>query len=1608
MVKKIINRILCGILIIALLLPSFELPVKAEEIETEEISEELIIDGEIVEDEIAEDEIAEDEPIEEPKDASELFFGYREVPVEIEFERLSDAIEEKGDLSLMGELPSSYITPNLPLTRNQGAYGSCWAHTAMACAEINQGSSSNDYSELHYAYFVYNTPSDPLGGLDGDYNRYISSKNFLQFGGDTVAASPVLASWVGPAYESTAPYSDASAVLSGSKTISTDKAYLDAVHIQDYYYAKPVSDREATKRLIRDYGAVAASFYALNSGFGFKGEGYEYWFDYGDHPVYNASANAYYLPLPNTGTNHAITLVGWDDNFSASNFGNTPPLDGAWLVRNSWSAGESASSRSYETYFWLSYCDQSLSDMAVAYRVENADNYDNNYQYDGAMTDVGTYMDSDRKVCFKNANVFTACASEYGEKLEAVAFATPAALANYTIEIYTEVNGDKPSLGTLSATLTGTTTYPGYHTVKLENPILIENGDKFSVVVYFDDPGVYLYAERSCNSQGYDSENALYSWNIKGHIDEGESYFGYYTDTWFDYAKQSGWNGGNVRIKAFTSNNDSSAPKYTVSFDANGGSSSVTSKQVTLGKAYGTLPTPSRTGYDFAGWYTESTGGTQVTDSTIYNISGNSILYAHWNPKSIKVSFNVNGGSSSCSPIYVTYGNAYGDLPTPTRNGYKFIGWFETSTGNSKVTSETLVVKTEDHTLYAHWTKLVSVSLNANGGTTSSSSVTVAVAVGETYGTLPTPTRTGYTFDGWYDQLSGGNEITSNTIVTKTTAHTLYAHWTAKSIKVSFNVNGGSSSHSPINVTYGNVYGDLPTPTRTGYTFDGWYDQLSGGNKITADTTVTSTTDQTLYAHWMAIKVQVTFDTNGGDSEFSPIEVTYGNAYGDLPIPTRNGYKFDGWYDEMTGGREVTKDTRVTKTAAHTLYARWLDNCGDITAEDLEFLKAKYGVDYKIPEGLWIVGLKEYIYTGSQIKPEIRVYDGNKLLVEKTDYTVAYKNNTNAAAADLTNAKGVSIAPMVTVTGKGNYKGSDTATFEIVPKSINDTDITISDPAMVICNNKEQKPVPTITYGKKKLANKKDYTVRYFCKEEVGENPGLDDFASQEEIIPRDAGTYYVLLTANNGGNYSGYAVKTFTIAEKEKIPASKFKINKIPDKQYTGLTVKPENSEIVVKYGKDILVEDSDYSVSYVDNADYTNIGTAKVIITGLDRFTGTTAVTYNIVGRQMKSVKIDSYEKSFDYDGTEKTQSKYGLQLSFKAKGEIVSEVVNWETEDEYNKLTGAKKKKVDCIVTYLNNVNAGTATMVLTGVNNYAGVVKKTFKINPYNIGSVYSNSIKIELSSDAYSYEKAGVKPEPKVIFIDGTDSYITLTKGKDYTVSYLNNTTVNDGSNFTKMPTVKITGKGNFKGTDSSTQFKITQAKLDDSSAEIKISANDKVYANKAGNWKTTVAVTDGKGKKLAEKTDYTVRFSYGESTDVVDGKNKQTIHRDFGEIVGDKDIVGAGTTIIVTITGSGKNYDDSSAISTTYRIVPKDINKLKASVKNSNRTYTGKEIKLEKDDIVWSGEIPADSDFDIIGYENNINKGKASVIIKGIGDNYGGSKKLTFNITTKTFLWWPW
>ena len=155
---------------------------------------------------------------------------------------------------------------------------------------------------------------------------------------------------------------------------------------------------------------------------------------------------------------------------------------------------------------------------------------------------------------------------------------------------------------------------------------------------------------------------------------------------------------------------------------------------------------------------------------------------------------------------------------------------------------------------------------------------------------------------------------------------------TPASYLVTFDPNGGKVSKESTAVTIGKPYGTLPTPNRTGYSFDGWYTKETGGTKVTETTTVGKDPPTTLYAHWIANKYLVVFDANrgefitaGGESvKTKQSTVTYGSKYNSMPTPTRTGgYKFAGWYTESTGGTEITSDTTVTTAKTHILYAHW-------------------------------------------------------------------------------------------------------------------------------------------------------------------------------------------------------------------------------------------------------------------------------------------------------------------------------------------------------------------------------------------------------------------------------------------------------------------------------------------------------------------------------------------------------------------------------------------------------------------------------------------------------------------------------------------------------------
>lgn len=226
------------------------------------------------------------------------------------------------------------------------------------------------------------------------------------------------------------------------------------------------------------------------------------------------------------------------------------------------------------------------------------------------------------------------------------------------------------------------------------------------------------------------------------------------------------------------------------------------------------------------------------------------------------------------------------------------------------------------------------VTFNANGGSVTTSNK--KVFINTPYGTLPTPERNNYIFDGWYTSSNGGTKITSSTNVTLTANQTLYAHWieeekddeTAK-LTITFDPMGGKVSPASKKGEFNTPYGSLPTPTRNGYVFLGWYTvKGGGGNEVTSTHYVMRNYDHTLYAHWDVSDDQtciITYNANGGIEPPSPQTVNEGER---VTISneklSRSGYEFLGWSKNASSNKaDYTPGQKVTINEDITLYAVW-------------------------------------------------------------------------------------------------------------------------------------------------------------------------------------------------------------------------------------------------------------------------------------------------------------------------------------------------------------------------------------------------------------------------------------------------------------------------------------------------------------------------------------------------------------------------------------------------------------------------------------------------------------------------------------------------------------
>ena len=336
--------------------------------------------------------------------------------------------------------------------------------------------------------------------------------------------------------------------------------------------------------------------------------------------------------------------------------------------------------------------------------------------------------------------------------------------------------------------------------------------------------------------------------------------------------------------------------EYTITLDTNGGPN-VSPIKYTVEDSF-TLPYPLRPGYEFSGWTLDGSGMLPATTLIIYYGTTGDLHYkAEWRLAEYTITLDLNGGSGKEKVVYTITDEVF-ELPTPTRNGYEFVGW----TGERITTPQTSVKipkgSTGNKAYTANWQVIKYTIITLLEGGNAGSSGAYVYTVEETF-TLPTPTRTGYTFWGWT-----GEGITkpqpSVTIPRGSTGDKTYIeNWVETGYTITLDLNGGSGKEKVIYTMTDEDF-ELPTPTRNGYEFVGW----TGERITTPQTSVKipkgSTGNKAYTANWKVIRYTITLVTNGG-AVIASIRYTVEDSV-TLPIPPeRPGYEFAGWVLDGSG-----------------------------------------------------------------------------------------------------------------------------------------------------------------------------------------------------------------------------------------------------------------------------------------------------------------------------------------------------------------------------------------------------------------------------------------------------------------------------------------------------------------------------------------------------------------------------------------------------------------------------------------------------------------------------------------------------------------------------------
>ncbi|MBO5817647.1 MAG: InlB B-repeat-containing protein [Paludibacteraceae bacterium] len=416
---------------------------------------------------------------------------------------------------------------------------------------------------------------------------------------------------------------------------------------------------------------------------------------------------------------------------------------------------------------------------------------------------------------------------------------------------------------------------------------------------------------------------------------------------------------------------------------------------------------------------------------------------------------------------------------------------------------------------WKNFTPNYSVTFDANGHGTAPADQ--CIAEGGKVTTPTAPTATGYTFGGWYKEAGCTNawdfaaDIVSADI-------TLYAKWTAKTITITWNANGGTVSPATATYTYDGAAVELPTPTRTGYTFNGWFTAASGGTKITeVGTTNKPATNVTYYAQWTPKQITITWDANGGSVSPATATYTYDGAAVELPTPTRANYIFDGWFTAASSGTKITEVGTTNKPAADvTYYAHWTAKATPTFAWSADSYTAALEADNTFPT-LNNPNSLSVTYTSSDENVAKIDANGNIILVATGTTTIT------AIGAETATHKSATDSYELTVVA-ANCKWIETSTIEdgdevVITTKIGDIVYALpnnygtSTPGVMIVNNIKNNEIPSVSND-----------IKWTIEEKQGE---------QYIFHPNgDLNSWLYCTNSNDGVRVGTNANKTFVIGQ--------------------------------------------------------------------------------------------------------------------------------------------------------------------------------------------------------------------------------------------------------------------------------------------------------------------------------------------------------------------------------------------------------------------------------------------------------------------------------------------